>query len=124
MDGGKRIKGRKRFYIVDTLGCLLESFVVAANHYDGVITAQRWQVFGRSNLLLANLQKLYADGTFGGSFTAPMLQEFNIEVIIPSLPIARKGKVDIHQGRWIVERTGPATNGCASPFDSIGSVLG
>jgi hypothetical protein len=54
VDGGKRIKGRKRFYVVDTLGCLLKSFVVAANHYDGVIAAQRWQVLGRSNIRRAD----------------------------------------------------------------------
>ena len=34
IDGGKLIKGRKRFYIVDTLGNLLDSFVVCANCYD------------------------------------------------------------------------------------------
>ena len=105
VDGGKLIKGRKRFYVVDTLGCLLESFVVAANRYDGVIAAQRWQVFGRSNILLTNLKKIYADGAFGGRFREQMQQEFNVEVIIPAIPIASKGKVDIHQGRWIVERT-------------------
>ena len=35
VDGGKLVKGRKRFYIVDTMGNLLDSFVVAANSHDG-----------------------------------------------------------------------------------------
>ena len=34
-DGGKFVKGRKRFYVTDSLGNLLDSFVVSANSYDG-----------------------------------------------------------------------------------------
>ena len=36
-DGGKFVKGRKRFYVTDNLGNLLDSFVVSANSYDGTI---------------------------------------------------------------------------------------
>lgn len=35
VDGGKLMKGQKRFYIADTMGNLLESFVVTANSHDG-----------------------------------------------------------------------------------------
>ncbi|MEK6479947.1 hypothetical protein WJR50_20560 [Catalinimonas sp. 4WD22] len=91
--------------MVDTLGCLLESFVVAANCYDGVTAAKRWESFGEDNILLSHLEKVYADGTFGGTFSRKMKENYSIEVCIPSVPIARKGKVDIHQGRWIVERS-------------------
>ena len=35
VDGGKLVKGRKRFLVVDTMGNLLDSFVVAANSHDG-----------------------------------------------------------------------------------------
>jgi putative transposase len=79
-------------------------------------------VLGRTNILLANLEKIYADGTFGGSFTQHMWQTYNIEVVIPSIPIARKGKVDIHQGRWIVERTIAWINNnrrCARDYERI-----
>jgi hypothetical protein len=34
-----------------------------------------------------------------------MLEKHGIEVEIPTVPIARKGKVDIHQKRWVVEGT-------------------
>ena len=105
IDGGKFIKGRKRFFVVDTLGCLLESFVVPANRYDGVTAAKRWESFGEDNILLSHIDKVYADGTFKGTFNRKMKEHYDIEVCIPSAPIARKGKVDIHQGRWIVERT-------------------
>jgi hypothetical protein len=49
-----------------------------------------------------------------------MQQTYNTEVIIPSVPITRKGKVDIHQGRWIVERTIAWTNNnrrCAKNYE-------
>nr|WKN38645.1 transposase [Tunicatimonas sp. TK19036] len=63
IDGGKCTKGRKRFFIADTLGCLLDSFVVAANRYDGVTAAQRWACFEKDNILLTYVKKVYADGT-------------------------------------------------------------
>lgn len=44
VDGGKLIKGRKRFYIVDTLGNLLDSFIVPANLYDGTTAIKHWRV--------------------------------------------------------------------------------
>lgn len=34
IDGGKKIKGRKRHIMVDTLGCLIEVMVHAANVHD------------------------------------------------------------------------------------------
>jgi hypothetical protein len=33
------------------------------------------------------------------------LGRYNIEVEIPKVPIATKGKIQIHEKRWIVERT-------------------
>jgi putative transposase len=105
IDGGKLIKGRKRFLIVDTLGCVLESFVVPANNYDGIVAAEKWEVFGQDHILLSHIEKVYADATFGGTFKQSMKEYYGVEVIIPSVPMARNGKVDIHQGRWIVERS-------------------
>ena len=104
-DGGKGVKGRKRFYIVDTLGNLLDSFVVAANRYDGTTAAGGWGGLALHNTLLDDVQKVFADGTFKGTFSREMAEKHGISVEIPSVPIARKGKVEIHQKRWIVERT-------------------
>ncbi len=56
VDGGKLIKGRKRFYIVDTLGNLLDSFVVAANSFDGTTAIKRWCTKYSENELLENIQ--------------------------------------------------------------------
>ena len=104
IDGGKRIKGRKRFYLVDTLGNLIESFVCPANSYDGTTAIKTWK-YAFDNPLLYEVESVFADATFGGTFKREMKQEMNIDVEIPKVPIAKKGKVKIHQKRWIVERT-------------------
>jgi putative transposase len=105
IDGGKLVKGRKRFYVTDTLGNLLDSFVVSANSYDGTTAAIHWYTMYNNNELLQNIKLIFADGTFGGSFRKEMEDRYNIGVEIPSIPIARKGKIEIHEKRWIVERT-------------------
>jgi hypothetical protein len=105
IDGGKLIKGRKRFYITDTLGNLIDSFVVSANSYDGTTAAKPWNTMLFRNELLQNIRLIFADGTFGGTFSKEMQQKYDIVVEIPKIPIARKGKMEIHEKRWIVERT-------------------
>jgi putative transposase len=105
IDGGKLIKGRKRFYLVDTLGNLLDSFVVSANSYDGTTAIDYWENLSLHNYLLDNIKYIYADGTFGGTFSKEMNEKYRISVEIPKIPIAQKGKMKIHEKRWIVERT-------------------
>ncbi len=99
VDGGKLIKGRKRFYIVDTLGNLLDSFVTPANCYDGTTAIKYWEVLSLHNILLENIQIVYADGTFGGTFTQQMHEKMGITVEIPKTPIAQKGKMTIAECR-------------------------
>jgi putative transposase len=105
VDGGKLVKGRKRFYITDTLGNLLDSFVVPANSYDGTTASKYWNQMYCNNELLQNVKLIFADGTFGGTFRNEMERKYSISVEIPDIPIARKGKMEIHEKRWIVERT-------------------
>jgi len=50
------------------------------------------------------LEKVFADGTFKGISTE-MPERHGISVEIPTVPMARKGKADIQQKRWVVERT-------------------
>jgi putative transposase len=105
IDGGKLIKGRKRFYITDTLGNLLDGFVVSANSYDGTTAVKRWSSAFFHNELLQNLKLIFADGMFDGTFSKEMQEKYVISVEIPKVPVARKGKMEIHEKRWIVERT-------------------
>jgi putative transposase len=105
IDGGKLVKGRKRFYVTDTLGNTLDSFVVSANQHDGTTAANQWNRMISNNELLQNIKLIFADGTLSGTFRKEMEEKYNISVEIPDVPIARKGKMKIHEKRWIVERT-------------------
>ena len=78
--------------------------MVSANSYDGTTAAKRWNTALYRNELLQNVRLIFADGTFGGTFSKEMQQK-DIVVEIPKVPIARKGKMEIHEKRWIVERT-------------------
>jgi hypothetical protein len=88
IDGGKLIKGRKRFYTTDTLGNLLDSFVTPANCYNGTTAIKYWEVLALHNILLDNIQIVYADGTFGGTFKQEIGKKMGITVEIPKIPIA------------------------------------
>lgn len=105
VDGGKLVKGRKRFYVTDTLGNLLDCFVTPANSYDGTTAAKRWGSMYSRNELLQGIEVVFADGTFGGTFRKEMEDRYGVRVEIPKTPIAQRGKVQIHEKRWIVERT-------------------
>ncbi|WP_373514548.1 hypothetical protein, partial [Persicitalea sp.] len=89
----------------DTMGKLLDSFVVAANSHDGTTAARKWEGLAWQNPLLDEVEKVFADGSFRGTFSQEMPEKHGVSVEIPTVPIARKGKVDIHQKRWVVERT-------------------
>ncbi|MEM9834744.1 MAG: hypothetical protein AAF944_29250 [Bacteroidota bacterium] len=103
------MKGRKRFFLVagtpvDTMGNLLDSFVVSANRYDGTTALAHWGLLSLRNILLDQVCQVYADGTFGGQFKQGMDKQYEVTVVIPKTPNAQKGNVSIHEKRWIVER--------------------
>ena len=79
--------------------------MVSANHYDGTTATKHWNKMLCNNELLPNIKLIFADGTFGGTFRKEMEEKHNIGVVIPDIQIAQKGKVKIHEKRWIVERT-------------------
>jgi putative transposase len=103
-DGGKRIRGRKRHIIVDTLGLLLVVLVTAASADDGTTAPavlSRLTAEHRSRLEL-----LWADQKYRNhGLDAWMKQEgvgYRIEVV--ERPAGAKGFVPLHR-RWAVERT-------------------
>jgi putative transposase len=105
IDGGKLIKGRKRFVLCDTLGNLLNASVVSANCHDGVTAAQLWEYWSLNQPLLDKVNLVFADGTFGGTFKRHLEASCGVNVEIPKGAIAKKGNVSITAFRWIVERT-------------------
>jgi transposase len=62
-DAGKKVKGRKRHLVVDTLGLLLAVTVTAASVQDRDAAAD---VVALACAKVPGLKKLYADGAYGG----------------------------------------------------------
>jgi putative transposase len=107
-DGGKLIKGRKRFLLVDTMGHVLWTDVRPANRADGKAGVSLWEQATCVNPLLDELALMYADSTFGGHFKKELETRYSMSVLISHSPIeaqASDSKLVIHKGRWIVERT-------------------
>ncbi|MFC8626558.1 IS5 family transposase [Streptomyces anulatus] len=100
-DAGKKVKGRKRFIVTDTLGRLLAVHVVAANiqDRDGARRPLLW-----TRLDHQGVKKIWADQGF-----AIRLVDWTAQVLISELGIAREdpGQRDfqVKPKRWAIERT-------------------
>ena len=103
-DAGKRIKGRKRFFLVDTAGNLLACWVVAAACHDGASTARLWDALALGNELLDRLRTMFVDGGFGRRFRRHLARR-GVQAQVPSGVVADKGRFFIHAKRWVVERS-------------------
>ena len=102
-DAGKKVKGKKRHILVDTLGLLLHVIVHPADIQDrdgGVLLLST--LFG----LFPFLKKLFADGGYQGprfeQAVAKILPELQVEIVKRS--DQAKG-FKILPKRWVVERT-------------------
>jgi len=100
-DGGKRIKGRKRHIIVDTMGLILTVVVHAANIHDSqaameVISCLRY----RFNRMI----KIVADGGYRGELIEKVKATLNwtLEIVLRK---DNNRNFKVLPKRWIVERT-------------------
>ena len=103
-DGGKKITGRKRHIVVDTLGLLLVVVVTVASADDGTIAPE---VLGRLTAEhRSRLELLWGDGKYHNHHLDGWLVEtkagYRIEVV--SRPAGSVGFVKLAR-RWVVERT-------------------
>lgn len=102
IDGNKRINGRKRHVVTDTLGLVWGVVVHAANQADGA-TAQR--VVAPLQGYLHRMKKILADAAYEKSFLEwVQLNMLGVEVEISSRPPAQKGFVPV-KWRWVTERS-------------------
>lgn len=103
-DGAKKIKGRKRHIVVDTMGLLLVVAVTSAALDDG---ASAYRVLRRLTAAQrSRLQVIWADNKYNNRSLDQWLDDndalYDIEVV--HRPIGSKGFVLLHR-RWVVERT-------------------
>jgi len=111
-DGAKKLKGRKRFMTVDTLGLVLRVLVTAANvgeRKGGKRVLKRVKRMGSS---VSRLTTIWVDGGFDG---APFMMwvmnicRWIVQVVLR--PEESKGFVLLKK-RWVVERTFGWLMGC------------
>src|SRR5216684_1205559 len=99
-DGGKKVKGRKRHILVDTLGLLLAVLVNPANTSDA---AGAIELMARVRGVLVRLGIVYADGGYAYDSVANACRSVNnarlmvVKRTDPGFKVLPK--------RWIVERT-------------------
>jgi len=100
-DGGKKVKGRKRFLVVDTLGFVLCIMVMNAHISE---SAGGGDILEEVNTKFPSLKKIWADSGYQGKLVDYVTAWFHfvLEIVRPD-PDQRGFKV--HKKRWIVERT-------------------
>lgn len=103
-DGGKKVNGRKRHLVVDTMGLLLVVLVTAANLDDGTTASE---VLGRlTPSHLSRLGEVRGDSKYNNRALDRYLAESGARytLTVVERPPGAKGLVHLPY-RWVVERT-------------------
>jgi putative transposase len=102
-DGGKQVKGRKRNFLVDTMGNVLKVLVTVANMSDGQAAIELLKTLPK--VLFKRLKRLWADGGYRGEFVDWVAKKFKqISVDITLRSDDQKG-FEVIPWRWVVERS-------------------
>jgi transposase len=119
-DAGKKIKGKKRHILVDTLGLLLHAIVHPADIQDrdgGVLVLST--LFGQYPFLL----KLFADAAYQGPQFAQAVAKRLPGLAVEIVKRSDKAKgFEVLPMRWVVERTLAWLNRCrrlAKDFENL-----
>jgi putative transposase len=100
-DAGKKITGRKRHLLVDTLGLVLTVVVHSANIQD---RDGARLLLERAKARLTTLKHIWADGGYGGALIDWVRSTCSWVLEIVRRPAESKGFVVLPR-RWVVERT-------------------
>ena len=100
-DAGKKVQGRKRHIVTDTLGLLLVVMVTAASVQDRDGGAE---IFKRVHKLVPSLHHVFADGGYAGKLLAKAKRYWKLSVEVVSKPAGQRGFAVLPR-RWVVERT-------------------
>jgi putative transposase len=103
-DGGKKVKGRKRHLVVDTLGLLMALLITSAGLDDGVAAPRLLQQIDPN--AFPRLETIFADHKYHNHVLHAWMAEhrpaWRIEV--KTRPAGSKGFTPLEK-RWVVERT-------------------
>jgi putative transposase len=110
-DGGKKIKGRKRHIVVDTLGLLLAVAVTAGNLDDGTHAAQVLEKVTAEKY--PRLKKIFADNKYNNKILQRWMKDNQVSY---ELEIAMKAKEEPGfkpvKIRWVVEQAHACQGRC------------
>lgn len=101
IDGGKKIKGRKRHIVTDTLGLLLAIKVHAANEHD---SKSGYRVLKELKGRFGRMKKIYADGGYRGELIDKVKDELGYDMEI-TLRTDKSTDFKPLPKRWVVERS-------------------
>jgi putative transposase len=108
-DAGKKVMGRKRHIVTDTIGSLLAVQVHAANIQDNHGAVPLLKYIG---LAFAKLRHIFADRVYRGNKLLNAIAEFGkwtIEIVTRSQSV---GTFKAEPKRWVIERTFAWLNRC------------
>lgn len=100
-DAGKKVNGRKRHVVVDTLGLLVVVLVTAASLQDrdgGRL------VLARARMVMPSIVLVWADGGYAGRLVALARQFLRMTLQIVRKPAGQR-TFEVLPRRWVVERT-------------------
>ena len=102
-DGGKKVKGRKRHIVVDTLGLLLAVAVTAASCDDGTSAADALCQLDPDRY--PRLAVVFGDGKYNNATLAEWMAEAEVRyrIEVTSKPAGTPGFVPV-KVRWVVEQ--------------------
>jgi putative transposase len=103
-DGGKKINGRKRHIIVDTMGLLLVVLVTSANVDDGTGAPEVLKLLTEEHQ--SRLDEIRGDGKYNNRTLDRYVKQANVKykVTVVERPAGAEGLV-LLKFRWVVERT-------------------
>jgi putative transposase len=101
-DGGKKVKGRKRHLVVDTMGNVLKVLCRAANLSDVKGAMQLLETLPAA--LWELLQRIWADGSYRGDFEQWVKATFDVTIDI-TLRSEDVSGFEVIPWRWVIERS-------------------
>jgi transposase len=103
-DGGKKVSGRKRNLVVDTLGLVVLAKVTAANVQDVHAGKQTFQELLERPEQMERLQTIFADGGYRGELVGWVKDNLHADLSIVLKKDDQKG-FHVLPKRWVIERT-------------------
>jgi len=100
-DAGKKVSGRKRHIVTDTLGLLLVVVVTAASVQDRDGGAHALKL---AHGWFPSLRHVFADGGYAGRLVAKAKRYWKLTVEVVAKPAGQRGFAVLPR-RWVVERT-------------------